>query len=152
MRSACTTRQWQASYWCLRAFGPGGTCDGEPCWQAKGDSGFKFGDKAATQGGIKKITLKSGASGKAKIVVKGQGVGLALCDLPASTPVTAQLHVYDGDRVDCWETSFSASIKNDGEIFKAKGDEPTHPVAGIHRRITKARKYEITTFRTSYSF
>lgn len=100
----------------------GGTCDGEPCWSAKGTTGYKFSDSSAAQEGIKKIVLKSGVSGQAKIVVKGKGAGLTLRNLPATTPIIAQLLVDDGTTMGCWETRFSTVEKNDAGVLKAKGD------------------------------
>ena len=45
-----------------------------------------------TPSGVRQLVLNSGASGKAAILVKGQGTLLGLPNLPiASLPVTAQL-------------------------------------------------------------
>jgi hypothetical protein len=48
----------------------GGTCDGLPCWSSN-SRGLTYSDPAAAADGIKRITLKSGAAGRAKIIVKG---------------------------------------------------------------------------------
>jgi len=59
------------------------------------------------------------SAGKGKIKVKGKGDNLSLPTLPLATPVRVQLvHTTPN----CWEATFSASTRNDGEIFKASSD------------------------------
>lgn len=102
-----------------------GTCGGQACWRAAG-SGFKYRDPAAAAGGIKKIILKPGGAGKAKIVVSGGGTALPVPPLPlAQDPqVIVQLkNTVAGGR--CWESRFSGpATKNDPGQFKDRGDAP----------------------------
>jgi len=103
----------------------GGSCDGAPCWQAT-SKGFAYRDSAGAADGIKKITLKSGAAGKAKIIIKGGGVELDTPPLPlAQDPqVIVQLkNTFQAGR--CWEARYSPPAKqNDTVQFKDRGDAP----------------------------
>jgi hypothetical protein len=72
------------------------------------------------------VKLVEGASGKAKIQLKGKGVNLtarpfALPHLPLSVPLTAQLQSGNGQ---CCEATFSRPglSRNDGQNFKANSD------------------------------
>lgn len=86
-------------------------------WQAAGSSGFKYSDASGTPDGVQKASLKAGAAGKAKALVKGKGINLPDAPAPAlALPVTVQL-VGDGA---CFESVFSAATKNDAKQFKAK--------------------------------
>jgi len=105
---------------------PGGTChNGKPCWKST-SKGFRYSDRGAGNDGIKTINLKSGTAGKAKILVKGQGVGLGLPTLPLNQnqAVIAQMK-NNRNAGECWEARFSSpATKNDVEQFKDKGDAP----------------------------
>ncbi len=104
---------------------PGGTCAGKPCWKTT-RRGFKYRDRDLTNSGIKVVNLKSGAAGKAKIIVKGKGPNLNLPSLPLNQDqqVIAQIknNINAGE---CWEARFSAPPRtNDATKFKDKGDAP----------------------------
>ena len=103
----------------------GGTCGGLPCWSAS-TKGLTYSDPSAAADGIKKITLKSGTVGKAKIIVKGGGDALDTPPLPlAQDPqVVVQLkNTFQDGR--CWESRFSSPPKkNDASQFKDRGDAP----------------------------
>lgn len=95
---------------------PGGTCDGDPCWSSTA-VGFTFEDKTGAANGIRSVVLKSGASGKAKILVKGKGTLLGLGPLPLGQDprVVIQLRSSNGF---CWESTFGApAAKNDMTTF-----------------------------------
>lgn len=86
------------------------------CW-TETTPGFKY---KVPGGGIEKVLLKSGAAGKAKIVLKGKGGPLpALPAVPITVPVRVQLSNSDGE---CWEATYSNATKNENNMFKAKGD------------------------------
>ncbi len=101
---------------------PGGTCSGKACWREQPGKGFKYKDKAGSAGGVQQLQLRAGDTGKAKLQVKGKGAGLVLPMLPLTGAVTAQLHVDEGVRHECWSATFSTSLKNDPEQYKAKSD------------------------------
>lgn len=96
----------------------GGTCGVGPCWRDLGPKGLKFIDKDAV-GGIRKLTLKPGDAGAAKIVTSARGEPLLLPAAPYALPVRAQLQAANGT---CWEATYSAPRKNDAAQFKAKSD------------------------------
>lgn len=103
----------------------GGTCGTLPCWTGS-TTGFTYSDPNAAADGVKKITLKSGAAGKARIVVKGGGDALDTPPLPLSQDpqVVVQLKntVHNGR---CWESRFSGPPKlNDATQFKDRSDAP----------------------------
>jgi len=82
---------------------PGGMCDANPCWKDLNGVGFRYVDKAASNGGIAKLLLKSGDAGKAKMVVKGKGLDLTMPILPPSLPMRAQIASSTGT---CWEAEY----------------------------------------------
>jgi hypothetical protein len=108
---------------------PAGTCAGAPCWSAT-KSGFTYSDPATETAGIKRVSLRAAAAGKAKIIVKG---GRDFLDTPAlplaqDPQVVVQLKNDAASRT-CWESRFSGPPKrNDNEQFNDKGD-PALPTA-----------------------
>jgi hypothetical protein len=99
---------------------PGATCGTQPCWKDLGGTGFKYIDKAGTHAaGIRKLVLKAGAEGGAKVIVKGKGDGLDMPTLPLSLPVRAQLASSAGT---CWEAEFQPAgvLDNTAAEFHAK--------------------------------
>lgn len=95
-----------------------GTCrGGKPCWKST-KAGFTYKDKDATPDGIVTVVLKSGAAGKARIVVKGKGTALAVPPLPLTLPARVQL--VRTDTLACWDASFSTAKKNTTRLLKAR--------------------------------
>jgi len=105
---------------------PAGTCAGQPCWKATGSTGFKYLDTNESHNGMMKVTLKSGATGKAKIIAKGKGQDLHLttAQFNKNPSVVVQFKNTNGQ---CWQATFSTAIKNQPDQFKAKGDGPQPP-------------------------
>lgn len=102
---------------------PGGTCVKGPCWRETGP-GYAYKDPNKSNDGIKQILLRSGADGKAKIMIRGAGP-----DLPLPAPATAtQFLDQDADVVVqlvnsesdiCWEARYPApAAKNTTTLFK----------------------------------
>ena len=74
----------------------------------------------ATPDGITQLNLKMGATGKAKIQVKGAKDNLPMPTLPLTLPVRVQLKNSNGV---CWEANYSApAVKNLSNIYKDKAD------------------------------
>lgn len=97
----------------------GGACAGKPCWKTLGSTGFKYADRALTPDGLLSMKLKAGATGKASITLKGKGASLPMPALPATLPVTVQLH----DGIACWETVHSAPAqRNDTGQLSDRAD------------------------------
>jgi cysteine-rich repeat protein len=95
----------------------GGQCDGKPCWKPT-KAGYKYVDDELSPNGVKKIVMKSGAEGKAKIVLKAKGSSLDVPVLPVGLPLRAQLQ--GAGR--CWEMTFGAEgvARNTTEVFEGK--------------------------------
>jgi len=103
----------------------GGTCEGAPCWKAT-EQRLRYRSSSSPEG-ITVVSLKSGAAGAAKAVVKARGVHLSdhpygLPSPPVTTPLRVQLHGSNGL---CLETHHppSSVFKNDPDLglFKAVG-------------------------------
>ncbi len=104
---------------------PAATCGNRPCWKST-RKGYKYSDRLVSTDGMRVINLKSGAAGKAKILVKAQGTGIGLPALPLQQQprVIVQLK-NDHAAGECWEAQFSGPAKkNDNGQFKDKGDAP----------------------------
>jgi hypothetical protein len=105
---------------------PGGTCGDKPCWKANKDKGFTFASKTGNADGVIGLKLVSGLEGKAKITLKGKGLGLSgrpfgIPHPPLDVPLTAQLQTPNSA---CWEADFSSAgvDKNDTKQFSGKAD------------------------------
>ena len=100
----------------------GGTCNAKspkPCWRENA-SGFRYVDRDLTPDGVQQLTLKAGAAGKAKIMLKGRGASLKTPALPIShLPVKVQLNNTNGA---CWDATYATTLKNQAEQFKAKSN------------------------------
>lgn len=105
----------------MGAVAPAGQlCAGKPCWRQTATKGFAHSDKERTPVGLKKIVLKAGEAGKAKITLKGEGPALGPVSLPLTTPAVVQLTRLDGGP--CWEATYGTSTKKDETQFKATSD------------------------------
>jgi hypothetical protein len=101
--------------------GPGGTCGPRPCWTSLGPDGFRYVDKKAVQGAVRKLVLKPGEAGASKVIVKAKGHGIAMPALPLAPPVRAQLQATNGE---CWDVEYDAGVTlNTGTDVKAAGPD-----------------------------
>jgi hypothetical protein len=99
----------------------GGTCSGRPCWKAT-TRGFKYLDKAASQGGIVSLTLKEGLEGASAIWIEGKGGNLGMHPLSLAQGISVVVQLKNDDGF-CWEAAFSApAIKNTEIEFRDKSD------------------------------
>ena len=90
-------------------------------WKPAGTNGYKYTDKSGAAGGLDKITLKAGSSGKAKMSVRGKGANLHDIALGAlGVPVVATLT--NSASSACYEARFDSGniADNSAEAFKAK--------------------------------
>lgn len=96
-------------------------CGKKSCWKPTGKTGFQY--SAPTSDLLRKVVLKSGAQGKAKVLVTAKGDQLVLPTLPLTLPLRAQLQAENGQ---CWESAFDADgvSKNDPKHFRAKASLP----------------------------
>jgi cysteine-rich repeat protein len=103
----------------------GDTCGSSPCWSVLGaappnGSGYRYKDTLATSDGIGFMSLKGGAAGKSKLLIKGKGAALPplTAALQSATSVTLQLHGDDAPQ--CLETTLTTISKQLPTQFKAK--------------------------------
>jgi cysteine-rich repeat protein len=86
---------------------------------AEAGSGFRYRDPAASAGGIRTMRLVPGATGSARVIVRGKGAALSLPTLPLTAPVDVQLRTDAGE---CWAATYSAPSRNDGDGFTGRND------------------------------
>jgi hypothetical protein len=105
----------------------GGACTGgTSCWKPKGtppgSKGFLYKDSAILlPDGLKNVKLQPGASGRAKVKVKGQGPNLALpSPMNVTLPVVVQLRAQNGR---CFESTFTAAQVDQEDLFRAKASQ-----------------------------
>lgn len=103
--------------------GPGGTCRGRPCWKALGNpagsKGYAYADPDRRVGGVRKLLLRTGNDGRAKLVLSAAGAGLGLG--PDGVPLVSPVEVRLEGPAGCWHERFGGTLqRNDGETFKAK--------------------------------
>jgi cysteine-rich repeat protein len=100
---------------------PGGVCKNKPCWKTAGSggaNGFRYSDSLTGNDGIRKVILKPGLAGKAKIILKGKGAGLPMPALPFAQDPALTVQMKSSDGV-CWSTAYDApAVKNDADQFK----------------------------------
>jgi len=87
------------------AVGHGGTC-GKPCWTSLGADGFRYVDKQGTRGPVRKLVIKPGTNGAAKVIAKVKGNALVMPTLPFVPPLRAQLQASNGS---CWDVPYDGA-------------------------------------------
>jgi hypothetical protein len=107
---------------------PAASCGVEPCWKALSTRGFQWKNRTGAGDGLTSVVVKTGAAGKAAVVLKGKGD--ALRDRPLGVPVPpfglplrVQLRADGGA---CFEARIDAagtSRNGDGQ-FKGKTTAP----------------------------
>jgi len=106
---------------------PGGACGSLPCWRLLGATGYKYINRDRTPDGILKLLLKSGAAGKAKVILKGKGDNLPFPAgfLPMATPVKVQLS--NSTPGACWQTTHVSMgpLINTLDQYKSVSEGPT---------------------------
>jgi hypothetical protein len=103
----------------------GSTCGAKPCWRAVGDptgrAGFAYrGRSPFSSGGLSRMRLRPGRSGRAKIAVQGRGSNLALpSPLLVAPPVTVQMQAGSGQ---CWEATY-VTPQTQSSVYQARGTD-----------------------------
>ncbi len=82
--------------------------------------GFVYSDPRSRSDGIRKVVLKQGAGGSARVIVAGKGACLQMATLPLEQDPAGRVQLSNG--VSCWEAVYSTSQVNDTRRFKAKSD------------------------------
>ena len=96
----------------------GGSCAGKPCWKST-KTGFRYRNPPLGPDGVAALTLKSGADGRARIMLQARGTALGLT-LPFAPPTAMQLVRADGAM--CWDARFASPAKNSTSKFRAISD------------------------------
>jgi hypothetical protein len=90
-----------------------------PEWLFGADQKYLFKDPTASADGIRWVLLRSGAAGKARVLVKGRGVDTPDLSLPFTEfPLVVQVHQDDG--LPCWGSTFTSATTNHIAKLKAK--------------------------------
>ncbi len=105
------TLSWQ------RNIAAGGFCSGRACW-ARTRAGFRYANVSGLPTGVTRLQLRSGADGRASIVLKATTSNFLPPSLPMNLPVKVQL-VND---FACWETDFSSATRNTSTELRAHSD------------------------------
>jgi hypothetical protein len=111
--------------------GPGGTCNGKPCW-TETSAGFTYKDTTGSKDGITLLALKASAKPKTKINAKA--AGNALPDAPLPFPDAVMAQIVNANTGQCFETYFlepSAVKKNTAEAYDSKSAAPGFEVPGL---------------------
>jgi uncharacterized repeat protein (TIGR01451 family) len=98
----------------------GGNCVGRPCWRAIGSGGFRYKDPGLLPHGIRRMTLKAGALGRARVSVEARGVVKPDPPMPfqQSPSITVQVVNSIGS---CWGADYvSAAQVNTEQRLSAK--------------------------------
>jgi hypothetical protein len=95
----------------------GGTCGSKPCWK-ESKKKLRYSDKGATPDGLRKLSLKPGDAGKARIKVAGKGEALGIDALDIEGEVTVRLGRSDG--TPCWEARYPNPDRSDGNRYDAR--------------------------------
>jgi hypothetical protein len=83
-------------------------------WKAAGSTGYRFSDKTASSDGASNATLKSGAAGKSKLLLKAKGANLDLSAMPLGISSALTVQLIRSDAAQCWEAVFpAAAVRND---------------------------------------
>ena len=95
-------------------------------WRAIPDKGFKYSDKGLANAGIKKILLKGGDAGKAKVMVIGKGQDLPIPVIQQDLDPNSSYNVQVQSTVqNCWGMSYGEGLaKNVNGVFKLKRQGP----------------------------
>jgi cysteine-rich repeat protein len=94
-----------------------GTCGRAPCWKAT-PKGFSYSDREATPEGLRKLSLRPGAAGKARIRASARGAALGLPALGLEGEVQVRLQRSGGPA--CWQAEFPEPDRNDAGRYKAR--------------------------------
>lgn len=87
-------------------------------WTANA-TGYKYKSRTGFPSGVRNVLLKSGTTGKTKIIIKAKGVPLGMTNLGVlDLPLTVQL----SNGTQCWESTFSGAgvQRNTPQLFKAR--------------------------------
>jgi cysteine-rich repeat protein len=90
------------------------------------NTGFAYSDKALSNSGIKKVLLKGGSAGKAKVMVLGKGPSLPIPDVTEGLDPSSAYNVQvQSTNQNCWGMSYGGGLAtNRNGLFKLKRQGP----------------------------
>lgn len=96
----------------------GAACGSRPCWKERSDPArFRYRDGAGTQGDLRRLHVRAGPAGKARISARAKGaLGLPQAALPGEVTVRLQR----SGSPSCWQADFSEPRRNDFRKYKAR--------------------------------
>jgi len=103
-----------------------GDCSDGACWRTIGAAasgkGFRYSSRTGSPDGVRKLNLKTGVDGKAKVSVTLAGASIATSAfgvpaLPMALPLTVQLQSSSGA---CWTVEYAASTVNSAVAFTSR--------------------------------
>gem|GEM_PF-932597 len=97
------------------------SCARGACWSSV-STGLLYSDSGTDQGPIKKLELRPGAAGKARISLRAAGATLGLPRLPLAKSPSVRVQLINLENDKCWEATFSNAVANDPSRFKARSD------------------------------
>ena len=83
-------------------------------------NGYRYIDKSDSSDGVRRVVLKRGSEGKARIIVKGRGERVTLPGLPLLQEESVRVQLVNENA--CWEAQYGTSLSNTVERFDARSD------------------------------
>ena len=135
-----------------------GTCGSEPCWKAlgqpAGSRGYRYENRFdQTPDGIRKLQLRPGAGGRAKVTARGKGPLLMMpgegghAPLPVTEPVAVRVELRAADG-ECWAATYADADTraNDGEgerAYALRTRESSVVIAACEPRATSSGRSDL---------
>jgi hypothetical protein len=82
--------------------------------------GYRYSDPALLGDGIRRVTLREGNDGGARITIEARGANLALGAVPLGQESTVTMQLVRPGA--CWESRYSTRIRNGNGVFRARPD------------------------------
>jgi hypothetical protein len=88
-------------------------------WRDVG-GGYRYSDPGLLGDGVRRVHLREGGQGGAKITVEARGANLALPPVPLGQQSTVTLQLVRAGG--CWEARYSTNVRNANGLFRARPD------------------------------
>ncbi len=95
----------------------GGALPHGAAWMQTATGALVYDDRGGSHSGIRRVKLKPGTGPKASLRVVARGSAIGIPTLPATAPVTAQLHNLRNGA--CWQSAFTSASRSDGVVLSA---------------------------------